>query len=341
MKILPIVLIMAFNSLVFCDSIEDGWKGIKTLKTNRKTAEKVLGTPKKITQSGYFNYETDDFFAQVNYSDPPCEKSSYGRGDYNVPGETVLEYNVILYTQVKLSDFKFKREKYERQIDSERNSLIYYDNSEDAILISVGIIDGVEYVGRIRFYPSPADKKKFECKNSEAAIVKTIEESKSIEPLKIASKIKFTSVYTKLDSKTCKPMRKAENEQDEVPLICKGYKGYKMFLGEHGLNPPMYIGREISTDLNAWNRLDFPSYNGAEMGQIIEWRLADGEPFAFIIRAEYDKQDYDTDEKGKVNKLVVQNLRGFAPISVSIDATKNKRANEDARAAADAGYGKP
>lgn len=168
--------------------------------------------------------------------------------------------------------------------------------------------------------------------------------SATVEPtpdvVKPDSKIKFSSVYTKLNSKTCKPIRKAENEQEEVPLICKGYKGYKMFLGEHGLNPPMYIGREISTDLSAWNPLDFPSYNGAEMGQIIEWRLADGEPFAFIIRAEYDKQNYDTDEKGKVNSLIVQNLRGFAPINVSIDAQKNKNANKDARAAADAGYRK-
>lgn len=165
--------------------------------------------------------------------------------------------------------------------------------------------------------------------------------SATLVAVKPDSKIKFSSVYTKLDSKICKPISKAQSAEEEVPLICDGYKGYKIFLGEHGQNPPMYIGREISTDLNAWNPLDFPSLNGVEMGQIIEWRLADGEPFAFIIRAEFDKQDFDTDEKGKVNELVVQNLKGFAPISVSIDAQKNKRANEDARAAADAGYGKP
>lgn len=178
------------------------------------------------------------------------------------------------------------------------------------------------------------------CKAQPKTITLPKNNSATPDAAKSESKIKFTSVYTTLNSKTCKPISKAKSAEDEIPLICKGYKGYKIFLGEHGLNPPMYIGREISTDLNAWNPLDFPSFNGAEMGQIIEWRLADGEPFAFIIRAEYDKQDFDTDEKGKVNKLVVQNLRGFAPISVSIDATKNKNANEDARRAADAGYGK-
>ena len=159
-------------------------------------------------------------------------------------------------------------------------------------------------------------------------------------PIRPHSKVKFSSVYTKLDSKNCQPISKAESPEDEIPLICKGYKDYKIFLGEHGANPPMYIGREISANTDSWNSADLPSVYGFEIGQTIEWRLADGEPFAFIARSRYNRQLLDPDTKGEVNELVVRNLKGFAPISVSVDAKKEKRANESARRAADAGYGK-
>lgn len=159
-------------------------------------------------------------------------------------------------------------------------------------------------------------------------------------PIRPASKVKFSSVYTKLNSKTCQPIAKAESPEDEIPLICEGFQGYKIFLGEHGANPPMYVGREISTNMDSWNPADFPVINGVGMGQTIEWRLADGEPFAFIVRVEYDKAILDPDAKGKVKELAVRNLKGFAPISAAVDAKKNKRANEAARRAADKGYGK-
>lgn len=156
------------------------------------------------------------------------------------------------------------------------------------------------------------------------------------------SKIKFSSVYTKLDSETCQPIRKPENDADEVPDICRGYKDYKIFVEEHGAMPRIYIGREISADMDAWDASVLPSFiaNDTGNGRTIEWRLADGEPFACIVRAEYDKQFINPDEKGAANELVIKNLKGFAPINVVIDARKTARANEEAQKRADAGYGK-
>ena len=160
-------------------------------------------------------------------------------------------------------------------------------------------------------------------------------------PVNTASKIKFSSAYTKLNPKNCQPISKAESETDEIPLVCKGYKGYKIFLAEHGVFPPMYIGREISANLDSWNPSDYPSFIQTGSGdQVIEWRLANGEPFAVIVRSAYDKQLVDPDEKGTVNNLVVRNLKGFAPVDIVVNAAKNKRANQQARRAADAGYGK-
>ncbi len=163
------------------------------------------------------------------------------------------------------------------------------------------------------------------------------------QTVKPASKIKFSSVYTKLNFKSCKPISKPESEEDEIPLICKGYKNYKIFVSEHGVMPPIYIGREISTNMEAWDASTLPWFIPDQTTggtQIIEWRLADGEPFACIVRTRFNKQIINPDEKGEANELVVKNLKGFAPISVSIDTQKNKRANQEARRAADKGYRK-
>lgn len=162
----------------------------------------------------------------------------------------------------------------------------------------------------------------------------------TLAPFKTGSKIKFSSAYTKLNLKTCKPMVKPENDEDEVPYFCTGYKGYKIYVNTHGF-ANFYIGREISKNIDALNLDGLPVFLlNAGFDQTIEWRLADGEPFACIVRAEFDKQLFQPYEPGMANELVVQNLKGFAPISISIDATKNKRANIEARRAADAAYRK-
>lgn len=161
-------------------------------------------------------------------------------------------------------------------------------------------------------------------------------------PFKSNSQTKFSSVYTKLDSKNCQEISKPSSEEDEVPYICDGYKDYKIYINTHG-TAHFTVGREISaTEPEAWINLKLPSFHfNAGFDQIIEWRLADGEPFACIVRAEYDKQTVNPDEKGKINELIVQNLRGFAPINITVNAQKSQRSNEEARRRADAAYGKP
>lgn len=157
-----------------------------------------------------------------------------------------------------------------------------------------------------------------------------------------SSKVKFTSVYTKLDSKTCQPVTTPDRPEDEGPDICDGYENYKIFVSYHGVATRIYIGTEITKEVDTWDASVLPAFtaNSAGNGQTIEWRLADGEPFACIVRAEYDKSIIDPDEKGTANELVVKNLKGFAPINIKIDALKNKRANEDARQRADSAYQK-
>ncbi len=169
-----------------------------------------------------------------------------------------------------------------------------------------------------------------------------VEATPTNSPPTDAKKIKFTSVYTKLDSKSCRPVSKPASDEDEVPDICDGYKNYKIFVSHHGTATHIYIGTEITKDADAWDASTLPEFiaNGAGDGQTIEWRLADGEPFACIVRAEYDKQIINPDETGAANELVVKNLKGFAPIDIVIDAKKSNRANDEARQRADAAFRK-
>jgi hypothetical protein len=161
-------------------------------------------------------------------------------------------------------------------------------------------------------------------------------------PVSHASEFKFSSAYTRLDSKTCKPLGDPKSTQDDVPYICTGYGGYKIFVSTHGVATRIYIGREITENADSWDASTLPSFiaNNATAGQVIEWRLANRVPFACIVRAQYDRQIFEPGKKGEENSLVVKSLKGFAPIEVLIDAQKNKRANEEARRAADAGFRK-
>jgi hypothetical protein len=167
--------------------------------------------------------------------------------------------------------------------------------------------------------------------------------TKTVSAAPKTAKVKFSSVYTKLDAQTCQPIRQPKNDEDEVADVCRGYKDYKVFVEEHGAMPRIYVGREISPDMTSWEPSALPSFilNDTGKGRTIEWRLADGEPFACIVRAEYDKQLINPDEKGTANELVIKNLKGFAPIDIVIDARQTTRANEEAQKRADAAYGKP
>ena len=168
--------------------------------------------------------------------------------------------------------------------------------------------------------------------NSPEAIQKSIANSTENE------KVKFSSVYTKLDLKKCKPNSKPSNDEDEVSYLCNGYKNYKIYVNTHGL-ANFVIGREISANTDSWSSEQMPTFPlNAGSDQIIEWRLAGGEPFACIVRAVYDRQIYDPDAKGMANELMIKNLKGFAPIDEVVDASKNKDANEEARRRADQNY---
>jgi len=160
LKILLIVFISTFNCFGQDDFIENGLKGIKPLKTAKVTVERILENAKKTTKFGRYNYETDKFLFNVEYSDSLCSDEG---GRFDVTLNTVLKYRVVFLKDLNLKDLRFQRDKYIRQLDREYNQRIYYFNRETGITIITAINDGIEYVGQILFDPSQEDKKKYAC----------------------------------------------------------------------------------------------------------------------------------------------------------------------------------
>jgi hypothetical protein len=148
-----------------------------------------------------------------------------------------------------------------------------------------------------------------------------------------AVKTQFTSIYTSLD-KGCKTIRGSNGTDDA--FICKGAAGYQV--NEYSAAAASFIAAERkSTDETfplATVNFDF-DYSKTRL----EWRMANGKPFAIILRVpKYGDPASNDQYFGKVigYKLVIKGLKGFN-IDQSVDA-KTTDANVKARDIADKAY---
>ncbi len=132
---------------------------------------------------------------------------------------------------------------------------------------------------------------------------------------------KFSSAYTDLN-KQCKAAFKEVGEGQDMPLRCKGYGGYKISINYSA----MYASLTAET-LDGKNSIPLTmagiNYD-REKNRKIEWRLANGKPFAVIFRVE--------------DKLLVKGLRGYEKIDYDIDTKTTPNANRQAREMADKAY---
>jgi hypothetical protein len=145
---------------------------------------------------------------------------------------------------------------------------------------------------------------------------------------------KFTSYYTGL-RKGC---RSSGGEQGgHVSTFCKGVGGYQVHYFDSATALAITVetlDRKDSFAITS-QALDFPTGN-----RNLEWRMADGKPFAVILRTNtYETKDgliaYPAKSTGEF--LVIKGLKGFEHIDHKIDADQ-PGANVKARQLADGGY---
>lgn len=132
---------------------------------------------------------------------------------------------------------------------------------------------------------------------------------------------KFSSVYTNLN-KECKAAFKSVGEGQDMPLNCKGYGGYRISIGYSAMYSHL-----VAETLDGKNSIPLATADinyDQEKGEKIEWRLANGKPFAVILRVN--------------DKLFVKGLRGYEKIDYDIDVKSTANPNQSARDMADKAY---
>ncbi len=145
----------------------------------------------------------------------------------------------------------------------------------------------------------------------------------------------FSSVYTTLDLKACRPQGRGLDESSIY--LCQGVGANRIKVNNNGccfsyisILPLPYSteGTELA--------FEFRQKTGFERsGRRVEWRVANGKPFAVILRLD------ETDEAHSANVLhrwlVVKGLRGFEKMAFKVDA-KTPNAITKAKKYADKTY---
>lgn len=153
---------------------------------------------------------------------------------------------------------------------------------------------------------------------------------------------RFSSLYTELKTQ-CKPaikLRRGEEPQgDDMPLKCSGYGGYEVRIDYSAASSSLRVQRVRGNSDEAINLAMQPlNYDQTHK---IEWRLANGKPFAVILRIDKSKSDQPEEMWAPENKtgeaLLIKGLKGFEHIDFEIDA-KTPEANLKAREMADNAY---
>ena len=149
----------------------------------------------------------------------------------------------------------------------------------------------------------------------------------------------FTSQYTTLlkcgSGMTKKEEREAEQNGSDIPSKCKGLDGYSVDISYSACSSSFSLRRGDESISLGMQAIDWKQ-------KTVEWRLADGKPFAVIMRVyEYVGNDMcSTAGKIKSESLMVQGLKGFEHIEGSVDA-RTPNANIKARELADKAFAKP
>lgn len=148
---------------------------------------------------------------------------------------------------------------------------------------------------------------------------------------------KFSSEYTSLtmcgSGMTKKEEKEAEKNGSDIPTRCKGPGGYDIYIYYSACASHFTAvkGEEsISLSMQAVNWKQ----------KTVEWRLANGKPFAVIMRDyEYSGNDLCTSD-GKIigESLVVTGLKGYEHIEEKVDVKTTPDPNVKARELADKGY---
>ncbi|WGS23070.1 MULTISPECIES: hypothetical protein [unclassified Bradyrhizobium] len=147
----------------------------------------------------------------------------------------------------------------------------------------------------------------------------------------------ISSFYTSTAPKDCRMIGKPNDEDGSTTRVCPGKSGLVVLINEGDLREVVSVGRNREAAARepaaqAW----FGPFSST--GDTVEWRAADGKPFAIIQRwliADNSEQDKSGSPKSRAMLAVTQLPPGAVCHVAYVDVAANPTANELARQAAD------
>lgn len=150
----------------------------------------------------------------------------------------------------------------------------------------------------------------------------------------------FTSAYTALtkcgSGMTKKEEKEAEENGSDIPTRCKGYGGYDVYIYYSACSSNFSLEKGDENIGLGMQAVDWKQKN-------VEWRLANGKPFAIIMRVYDYARSSECATGGKITgeSLMVRGLKGFEHIDETVKVKGTPNPNLKARELADQGYAKP
>lgn len=145
-----------------------------------------------------------------------------------------------------------------------------------------------------------------------------------------------TSVYTKLDEKSCKTLEENPDEGGSYLGECKGVGGYKLHALDGDLRQSVNVigpgGKK--TELNFWNI----SGGFSSVGEQAEWRMRGKTPVALIVRYNVS---IDPEDATKIMSYLVVVKLAKNNICVTEALKPTRSHNMEARRAADKSATRP
>ena len=150
----------------------------------------------------------------------------------------------------------------------------------------------------------------------------------------------FSSGYTALtkcgSGMTKKEEKEAEEHGSDIPTRCKGYGGYDVYISYSACASNFSLDKGDESIPLGMQAVDWKQ-------KTVEWRLANGKPFAVIMRVYEYKGTNECAMAGKIvgESLIVKGLKGYEHIDGTVNVNGTANPNVKAREIADKGYARP
>lgn len=151
---------------------------------------------------------------------------------------------------------------------------------------------------------------------------------------------RFSSAYTALtkcgSGMTKKEEKEAEEQGSDIPTRCKGPGGYYVYISYSACASSFSLEKGEESISLGMQAVDWKQ-------KTVEWRMANGKPFAIIMRVYEYAGDNECAMGGKITgeSLMVMGLKGYEHINETVEVKGKPNPNLKARELADKGYAKP